>query len=193
MDNLPLLHGNTGGGVIITKSQIQTFTGIGFDPLAPDPNWVDIRDIAHALSNQCRFSGHIRMFYSVASHSVACATVEDPSLTDDDRRTLLMHDAAEAYLLDMPRPLKEAFPQYAEFENRLMEAIAARFKFGWPMTPAQKVVDDRMLFTEKRDLLQPRDWGYEIEPYPGKVYHVPPTAAENQFLIAFASLFGANR
>ena len=98
---------------MITGTQIQTFTGIGFDPINPDPKLIKIEDIAHALSNQCRFSGHARSFYSVAQHSAHCAEIACLASNAPLARAMLLHDASEAYLLDMPRPLKKAFPQYA--------------------------------------------------------------------------------
>ena len=174
---------------MITGTQIQTYTGIGFDPINPDPELIKIEDIAHALSNQCRFSGHARSFYSVAQHSAHCAEIACLASNAPLARAMLLHDASEAYLLDMPRPLKKAFPQYAEIEDRLMRAIADKFKFDWPMTPAMKEIDDRVLFTEKKHLLKDRDWGYQIKPYDMVVDPWVPHQAEFIFMVKFGFLF----
>ncbi len=172
----------------ITGPSIQLRSGGGFNPLEPDPASIHIEDIAHALSNQCRFAGHVRDFYSVAQHSVLCCR---QVLPPESQLAMLMHDASEAYLVDLPRPLKAAFPQYAEIEDRLMEVIAGKYGFQWPMTEAMKLIDNRMLFTEKRDLMEPADWGYEVEPY-GDYKIVPwnPTTSERAFLVVFEQLTG---
>ena len=84
---------------------IQTFTGRAFYVLDPRPEDVDIEDIAHALSMQCRFAGHCREFYSVAQHSVTASWLVPP----EDALWGLLHDAAEAYVVDLPRPIKRAW------------------------------------------------------------------------------------
>src|ERR1017187_10636100 len=77
---------------------ITTFSGIHFWPLLPNPADIRIEDIAHALSNQCRFAGHAREFYSVAEHSVRVSQLCPP----EDALWGLLHDASEAYLTDVP-------------------------------------------------------------------------------------------
>ena len=105
---------------------LQTFTAKRFYPMAPRSEDVDIRDIAHGLSQICRFSGQCRDFYSVAEHSVIVAgqvALKAPSDYWQQLRALL-HDASEAYLLDIPRPVKLLIPNYKEAENRVSLVIA---------------------------------------------------------------------
>lgn len=103
---------------------IQTFTGKKFYPLSPQIEDICIEDIAHALSNVCRYAGHCRDFYSVAQH---CVMVSDwmPSMKLEG----LMHDASEAYLGDISRPLKhsDAMSGYREAEHRMEAVINAAF------------------------------------------------------------------
>ena len=105
---------------------IQTYSGIAFFPMEPDPELILLPDIAHALSNQCRFSGHVRKFYSVAQHCVEVANllkVQPPHI----QLAGLLHDASEAYLVDLPKPLKRKMPDYVTVEKGMMEAISKRF------------------------------------------------------------------
>ena len=104
---------------------MQTFTGRKFWILDPRPEDIDIVDIARALSKQCRYAGHCLRFYSVAEHSVHLARAASPDVAFE----ALMDDSPEAYLVDLIRPSKPAFPQYAAIENRIKAAIAARFGF----------------------------------------------------------------
>lgn len=156
---------------------LQTFTGRAFYPLSPDPADVSIDDIAHSLSMQCRFTGHVRAFYSVAEHSVRVSRVVPPR----DALWGLLHDASEAYLVDLCRPLKrhtELGAHYREIEAKVMAAICLRFGLG-PVEPESvKQADRTLLVTEKRDLLGP-----EPRPWPWS----PPTA-KGLFMIEFDSL-----
>lgn len=156
---------------------IQTYTGKQFWPYEPDPQDVDIIDIVHALGMICRFGGHSSEFYSVAQHSVLVFTK-----TADIHG--LLHDAAEAYLLDIPRPLKVLMPWYKEAENRLMEVIYHRF--GIPLPTAEeerkvKEVDNRILATEKLYLHKPGHPWELPEPYDWEKIHcwTPGRAATN--------------
>lgn len=101
----------------------KTFTGVDFDLLDPSPNMIDIRDIAHSLSNECRFGGHCTWHYSVAQHSVIVSEIAQPW----DALRGLLHDAAETYLKDLPPQLKLMFPGYVEMEARVMAAVHSRF------------------------------------------------------------------
>lgn len=108
---------------------IRTYSGRYVDPLNLDPTQIDIIDIAHALSNQCRFGGHTQTFYSVAEHSVMVSV--HPSIPDELRLAALLHDASEAYLVDIPTPIKHRLPQYMAAEEHAMRAIMNAFGFDW--------------------------------------------------------------
>lgn len=132
---------------------IQTYTGRQFWPCDPRPEEIHIEDIAHSLSMQCRFTGHCEQFYSVAEHSVRVSEI----LPGNSALWGLMHDASEAYLTDLSRPLKRGSglgPIYKAMESRLMRAVCERF--GMPIDePAEvKKADNCLLMTEKRDLMR---------------------------------------
>jgi 5'-deoxynucleotidase YfbR-like HD superfamily hydrolase len=99
-----------------------------FDPLNPDPDLINLGDIFHALSLLCRANGHFRNFYSVAQHSVNC--MEEAKIRGYSRRVqlaCLLHDASEAYLSDVTRPVKQEIPKYLEIEKPLQEAIWKKY------------------------------------------------------------------
>src|SRR4051812_44303587 len=102
---------------------IQTYSGKQFFPMRPIGGDIDIEDIAHALSNQCRFSGHCQRFYSVAEHSLRVAEL----VTPQHKLWALLHDASEAYLVDLPTPIKRTLEEYRNAENRVMKAICRAF------------------------------------------------------------------
>jgi 5'-deoxynucleotidase YfbR-like HD superfamily hydrolase len=108
---------------------IQTYTGRVFWPLDPDPSEICIEDIAHSLSLQCRFLGHCKTFYSVLEHSCHVAHLVPAAYTVHG----LLHDAAEAYVGDMPRPLKSQpdFATFRQIERRIQERIAKAFGIVW--------------------------------------------------------------
>lgn len=121
---------------------IKTYSGIWFNPIHPTPDMIIIEDIAHALSHQCRFGGHVPKFYSVAQHSYEC------SLRVRDKLSALLHDASEAYLIDIPRPIKQKLTNYKEIEDNLMKIIASKFGFQYPLSPEVKEIDEIMLQLE---------------------------------------------
>src|SRR5882724_10226297 len=123
---------------------IITFTGLKFYHLNPQPEMVTIEDIAHALSNIGRWTGHTRYFYSVAQHSVYASLICPPEFAFDT----LMHDSSEAYLGDMNRPLKHftaAGPAYREIEEKVEQVIFKKFGVRFPLSEEVKVVDTQML------------------------------------------------
>ena len=142
-----------------------TFTGKKVDPLEPKAKDVDIEDIAHALSHLCRFGGHSKEFYSVAQHSmyVADAISTSPRLSLDDHVTqsrlrfpALLHDASEAYVGDMIRPIKTSDVFYNDLESHWVKAIDKAFDMNGELVkpdPRIKEADVRMLITECRDLI----------------------------------------
>jgi len=108
-----------------------------------------IEDVAHALAHQCRFGGHSRTHYSVAQHSVIVSAIVPPEMAMQG----LMHDAAEAYVVDVPRPLKRVLDGYAAIEHRVHVAIAKRFGFDPAIPSAVCRADEVALATEARDLM----------------------------------------
>jgi hypothetical protein len=130
---------------------IGTFSGLRFWPLAPNPEKILIADIAHALAHQCRFGGHASKFYSVAEHSVHVSRL----CPAQDALWDLLHDASEAYLVDLPRPLKRLpeFAPYREAERRLQRAVAERFGLAPEQPASVMAADDTMLWIEAHSLL----------------------------------------
>ncbi len=128
-------------GLYRSDSKIRTFSGRYINPFNPNPNDIDIVDIAHALTNQCRFAGHTQRRLSIAQHSIMVAD----SVPARHKLAALMHDASEAYLLDIPTPVKDNLPGYREAENQLMTVIAQKFGFQWPMHDCIKEADRNAL------------------------------------------------
>jgi len=127
-----------------------THSGKQFYPLMPNPELIDIDDIAHALSHLCRWAGHVDRFYSVAEHSCRVAALfAKPKLALYG----LLHDAAEAYLVDVPRGIKHTMREYVVAEERLLRMIVEKYGLAWPIPRAIKIADNRLLATEWRDLM----------------------------------------
>ena len=175
------------------KPYIVTFTGRKFNPLDPRPGDVDIRDIAHALALQCRFAGHTRRFYSTAQHSWHVSHL----VSLRDAYWGLLHDASEAYLVDVPRPVKHqpSMAAYRKAETACQEAICTRYGLPIAEPASVKAADDTMLMTERRDLMSKVDEDYywpDCEPDPGIDLRAPwsPDFAEHMFLTRFHQLVG---
>lgn len=168
-------------------SWIQTYTGKKFFPLAPVVADIDIRDIAHSLALQCRFNGHSPMFYSVAEHSVRVSLAVEPDLA----LWGLLHDAAEAYISDVPRPVKAQMPEFSRIEDRLLCAIAKRFGLLWPVPEEIWATDLTLLATEARDLMgaPPEPWSISATPLPERIVPVNARRAEAMFLDRFHELY----
>jgi len=188
------------------EAWIQTFTGKKFYPFDPRPEDVDLRDIAHALSLLCRFNGHSECFYSVAEHSIRASrllclyptkycpvqpgddgTPDNNILGADLRLAVILHDAAEAYISDLPRPIKQQIPDFQELDHKISAAIAEAFEFDAELFshPIIKKIDMAMLATELRDLMKlPTDPWMISEP-PVKIEAIIPydsKQAEKLFL-----------
>jgi hypothetical protein len=167
---------------------ISTYSGRPFYPLDPRPEDISIYDIAHALSQLCRFAGHTRVFYSVAQHSVLASTIVSPNR----RLEALLHDAAEAYVVDVPRPLKRMLPAYRDIESRIDEVIRARFKLPRRPSVEIRIADEEMLATEGRDLMHnSHTWALrEVPRVDLSITAWSPHVAETRFLTAFHELGG---
>ena len=154
------------------SSWIQTYpSGQVFHLFDPKPIDFVLRDIAHALSMQCRYNGFVSEFYSVAQHSihVAQCVQERFGITDlKVLRTALLHDAAEAYMGDMVRPLKMKDTFFREVEHSMEAVITEAFDLCWPHPPEIKRADWALLAAERRVLkvTPPQPWVEREEPWP---------------------------
>lgn len=158
----------------------QTYTGRRFYPLDPRPEDIHPIDIAVGLSNTARFNGHTKSFYSVAQYSVLVSL----HVPDEYALAALLHDASEAYLGDVVRPLKysEAMAGYREVEVRLEEMIAQVFRLPWPMPACIKEADNRALATERRDILHPGPaWSLVADPFTNIIHPETPQKAWRSF------------
>lgn len=164
---------------------IMTYRGRQFRPFAPRPEDVDIIDIAQALSNTCRYGGHVRRFYSVAEHCVHLARWVPREHAFD----ALMHDAAEAYLGDIPRPIKRApaMGAWRDAEWLVERAIGLRFGVTFPMPAAVHEADGRILLDEWAELMPPteEDIGVSGTPLGVTIECWAPEMARRKFLDAF--------
>jgi uncharacterized protein len=165
---------------------LQTMSGVAFSLEAPTPDMVRPDDVAFALSNLTRFTGHVRT-YSVADH---CLRVMRRVAADGEPRDVvlaaLLHDAPEAFVGDVASPLKRLLGDaYRSVEARVATAVAHRFGLSPDLLhhPAIVRADLRMLMTEARDLLgpPPQPWGISATPY-DDTRIVPLRAAEAEEL-----------
>lgn len=172
---------------------VATYTGRQFWPLDVRPEDLSIHDIARALAFQCRFNGHLMAFYSVAEHCVRVSKALE--LAGHDERTQLwglLHDAPEAYIGDMVRPLKRGpgMEEYCRVDGRILLAVAERFGLD-PVAPAAVwKMDDALLHAEARDLLAPcpEQWWSEEQAHPDPINPWTPEVAESRFLNRFVNL-----
>ena len=145
---------------------ITTFTGKRFYFFNVTPDDIDIEDIIHSLSNACRYNGHCNRFYSVAEHSLLTAAIAPSEYVLE----ALLHDAAEAYITDIPRPLKQLLNEYTDglisnMEEHIMTAIHSKFgiESHGDMHAQVKMADNSALFVESNYLFTPeaiKDWRY---------------------------------
>lgn len=170
------------------EAWIQTYTGKKFFPLNPNIEDIDIEDIAHSLSMQCRFTGHSKFHYSVAQHSVLV------SLNCEPQYALygLLHDAAESYVCDLAAPLKKSgqFESYKKIETNLQSLIFTKYGLK-PIEPDNiKNIDLRMLATEARDLMSPLhpEWKLSAQPFEFTIPIISPRTAKHYFLYRFYQL-----
>ena len=137
---------------------IQTYSGLMFYPQKPSTESICIEDIAHALSNTARYNGHTKEFYSVAQHSVLVSQLVNEGLAFAG----LLHDASEAYIADIARPVKRMIRNYKEIEGLIQEAVGRKFNVSMNQFNDQnlKEVDGRLLETERLQLMskEPAKW-----------------------------------
>ena len=134
------------------KNLIRTWSGVFFSPLSPAPENIRAEDIAHALSLLCHANGHFSCFYSVGQHCLACeAEAAAAGLPRETRLACLLHDASEAYISDITRPVKLGLPEYRIIEKRLQDTIYRRFGVDPEDDGIMREVsriDDAMLYHE---------------------------------------------
>lgn len=182
-----------GGNQMTIDPWIETYSGTKFEFLNPKIISINIEDIAHALAHQCRFNGHTKQFYSVAEHSVNCSYLVSPK----HALQALLHDASEAYLTDIASPVKQYLSNYKELEKVVMEAIATRYSFEWPMSEETSFADLTMLSDEARLLMpgQGVNWNMwdSIERPLQRFFSLScwlPLTAKSMFLTRFTELIG---
>lgn len=179
-------------------SWIMTQSGICFNPLCPRVEDIAINDIAHALALINRFSGHTKVPYSVAQHCVLVSLALEIEWPDLALKGLL-HDGAEAYACDLPRPLKrqEIFAPYRAAMEHLQSVIYQAFGLTDDEPGALHLIDRRMLRTEQRDLMPPPLVGHpiyadecrdDVAPFAERIVALPWFEAKRLFLERFAEL-----
>jgi len=165
---------------------ILTYSGQYFDFM--EPGTVEIETIAHALAHICRFTGHVRDFYSVAQHSVLVSYLVSP----ENALAALLHDAAEALIGDVAAPLKQLLPDYAAIEARVDAALLTSFGLPTTLPDEVKRADLIMLATERRDLMpdHPSKWDCldGIDPMLATIKPMGPKSAKIWFLQRYYEL-----
>lgn len=140
----------------------ETYTGRKFWPLDPRPNDICIEDIAHGLTHICRYSGQCCFFFSVAQHSLNCMYYTyRQNLSRRYQLLALLHDGAEAYISDLPKPLKSFLPTYKKIEDNIQNAIYNAFCITPPNDIEKEVIqhaDEVMLVTEAQRLMPFNGW-----------------------------------
>jgi len=186
---------------------IETFTGKRVNPMHLDKELIDIVDIAHSLSLQCRFVGHCLTFYSIAEHSILVADLLRKMLTEnaDDvdigaeatRKTCLaalLHDATEAYLGDLSRPVKHhsAFKFFVEIEQQILGKIMLKYRCTGADWELIKKADNMMLATEAEHLMADsgKGWYLPEPPLPRRLRLLAPEDVEPMFLLRFEKYGG---
>lgn len=129
---------------LTTADYITTYTGQKVNVFDPDLSTIKIEDIAHALSFVPRFAGHTSIFFSVAEHSINCAKDIEPEYALE----ALLHDATEAYICDLAKPIKSQLPGYVHLEANLMRVIAIKFNLTFPLPDRVKTIDTMNLYKE---------------------------------------------
>lgn len=167
-----------------------TYTGVHFWSIDARPEDIRTEDIAHALSQICRFNGHSKYFYSVAQHSINVAkAIKDAGYSNIVQFYGLIHDASEAYLCDIPRPLKNYLPGYKETEKNLMDIIYQAFVVPCPSIEESAIVkkyDDIILTVESKALMKGyQEWELVKTDYICNIERKDNLRVEQEFLSYF--------
>lgn len=176
---------------VLDDHWISLLSGAQFNYNKPEESGVTVDDLASALSNVCRFSGHLPCFYSVAQHLVNTSRIVDVEFAFD----ALMHDTAEAFTNDLPTPLKWALPIFKELETKIESAMAKKFGFNYPYSSEVKQADTEMLILEKLYVKKdtsswPNYEGIKVDHLVDKVDLKPwqPVRAKREFLERYEEL-----
>ncbi|WP_315730161.1 MULTISPECIES: hypothetical protein [unclassified Bradyrhizobium] len=166
---------------------IMLHSGAWFDFAAPQSSAFTAEDIAHGLAHICRYSGQCNRFYSVAEHSLLVSDI-----AKGFEYEALLHDAAEAFIGDITRPLKQMLPDFRRIEAEVQKAVLERFGIDGLMPPEIKEADLRVLASEQRQIMPPGtdEWlaGKNIDPAPVCVRHLSPERAKAEWLDRFETL-----
>jgi hypothetical protein len=170
---------------------IETYTGRMFFPLAPKPEDVTVIDIGHHLSNQSRYSGATEWFYSTAQHCCLLYDFVERQMGGSplDCYQILHHDDAEAYLVDMPRPVKQHMPQFRVWDRAIQMAVRSALGIGdVPIPTWQDELDSRIIVDERAQVMSDsgNDWKHDLEPLGIVIDPWTSTFAEQQFLMRHA-------
>lgn len=160
----------------INPNAILIHSGILFDVFNPRLEDIGEEDIAHGLSHLCRFGGHSPKFYSVAQHSVLGSQEEGTPL---EQMEFLFHDGSEAFLIDLPRPIKRQIPEYRNIENKLLELIFKRFNLRFPLSERVHEIDNKLVRFEYDKFFVNVDENFEFW---------TPEEAKRRFLARFKEL-----
>lgn len=170
------------------RATIMLASGLQFDLLSPHTSPFDINDVAHGLSNTCRFTGQCRTFYSVAQHSLIVSLIVPPEHALEG----LMHDGAEAFIGDVAKPLKNLLPDYKRIEDSVEAAVFERFGLPRKLPACVKHGDMIALHTEQRDFMGApgHAWTFDprYPPLPQKIIPMTPEHAKRAFLQRYAEL-----
>jgi hypothetical protein len=167
---------------MIKGATILTADGLYFDFLNPSADCVTLNAIARGLSNACRFGNQCQPFYSVAEHSIWVSRIVPPDMA----LAGLFHDAAEAFILDMPKPLKEILPDYKSIEKRVEAVVFPKLGLPSTLPPEVKLADRQMLATEQLVLMKNKDvwkWTDGVQPVASvRLQCFQPSAAYHAFI-----------
>lgn len=178
---------------MVSAMVMQTFVGEMFDVFNPDPGKIQVKDIAHSLSMICRYGGHTREFYSVAEHSVLMSRYFGERGEYDLARAALLHDATEAYMGDLIRPMKVRMPEYRTTEDILQQVIFLRFGLPPEIPLEVKQADLNIVVDEKAALLYDVPWGTVTDHMPPLGVDIRcwfPNRAEQEWFNTYWGLFG---
>lgn len=166
---------------------IQTYTNKKFDLVSPDPDSICIEDIAHALSHQCRYTGHTRKFYSVAEHCINVARLVAPG----QELAGLLHDATEAYTGDLNTPLKRMCPDFIKVQDNIERVLCEKFEVDYPYHESVHVADRACLVRENEMLFDfavdnwTERYRQDVELDRCWILGLPPDQAERYFMLHY--------